>query len=40
MRVADVDVVQVGLKMCGKRREEYNKSKKSEMGQVIQEGTK
>ena len=30
MRVAD-DVVQVGLKMCGRRREEYIKSKKSEM---------
>ena len=31
MRVADDDVVQVGLKMCRRRREEYIKSRKSEM---------
>ena len=31
MRVADDDVVRVGLKMCGRRREEYIKSRKSEM---------
>ena len=35
IRVADVDLVRVGLKMCGRRREEYIKSIKSEMGQGI-----
>ena len=40
MRVADVDVVRVGVKMCERRREEYIKSRKSKMGQGIQEWTK
>ena len=31
MRVADDDVVRVGLEMCGRRRGEYIKSRKSEM---------
>ena len=31
MRVADDVVVRVGLNMCGKRRDEYIKSRKSEM---------
>ena len=31
MRVADDDVVRVGLKMRGRTREEYIKSRKSEM---------
>ena len=31
MRVVDLVVVQVGLKMCGSRREEYIKSRKSKM---------
>ena len=31
VRVADYVVVQVGLNMCGRRRDEYIKLKKSEM---------
>ena len=31
IRVADVVVVRVGLKMCGRGREEYIKSRKSKM---------
>lgn len=39
IKVADVDVVHVGLNIYGRRREEYIKSRKSEMGQGIEEWT-